>query len=379
MKELEILLENFWIIKEREPELYNAVKDASPKFKDFVEEKLGCKLIVNSYMIKLEKLPGMAESWMGIQQFESTMEYAFFCILLMFLEDRGAGEQFVLSQITEFVESSFPGDQKVDWTLFGHRRSLVKVLKLAAELGLINVDDGNDQKFMESLETEVLYESTGLSRYLVRNFTGSIQNYSSWEDIEKGEWLDADRDRGRIRRNRVYRRLIMSPAVYNEGSDDSDYDYIKKYRGLLQKDIEEMLESDLHVHRNGAFLVLNSSKQFKDVFPDNKTISGIALQINGLIIEMVQEGSLVRGSDDIITVSRPQFEGIVEKCRSMYSHGWSKEFREMGLKQLCNAIIPYMTEFAMIEDKDGKEIRIMPLAGKITGCYPEDFANTGES
>ncbi|HHW47927.1 MAG TPA: TIGR02678 family protein, partial [Clostridiaceae bacterium] len=176
MKELEILLENFWIIKEKDPELYHMVKDATPKFKDFVEEKLGYKIIVNAYMIKLEKLPGKAESWMGIQQFTSAMEYAFFCILLMFLEDRGANDQFVLSQITEYIQAVYPGEVKVDWTLFSHRKSLVKVLKFATEIGLINVDDGNEQKFMESVETEVLYESTGLSRYFVRNFTGNILN-----------------------------------------------------------------------------------------------------------------------------------------------------------------------------------------------------------
>jgi uncharacterized protein (TIGR02678 family) len=377
LKELEILLENFWIIKDRDPDLYHMVKDASPKFKDFVEEKMGCKVIVNAYMIKLEKLPGKAESWMGIQQFTSTMEYAFFCILLMFLEDRGAKDQFVLSQVTEFIQSTFPGDEKVDWTLFSHRRSLVRVLKFAAELGLISVDDGNDQKFMESVETEVLYESTGLSRYFVRNFTGNILNYSSWEDIEKGEWLDADRDRGRVRRNRVYRRVILSPAVYSEGADDSDYAYIKNFRGLIQKDIEDMLESDLHVHRNGAFLVLNPGMYFKDVFPDNKTISDIALQINGLVIEKVRKNELVRNSDDVIAVSRPQFENIVEECRDMYSGGWSKEYREMRMEQLCNDIISYMSGFGIVDDRGDGEIRIMPLAGKITGCYPEDFTAAG--
>jgi len=377
VKELEILLENFWIIKEKDPELYHMVKDATPKFKDFVEEKLGYKIIVNAYMIKLEKLPGKAESWMGIQQFTSAMEYAFFCILLMFLEDRGANDQFVLSQITEYIQAVYPGEVKVDWTLFSHRKSLVKVLKFATEIGLINVDDGNEQKFMESVETEVLYESTGLSRYFVRNFTGNILNYSSWTDIEKGEWLDADTDRGRIRRNRVYRRIVMSPAVYNEGPDDSDYDYIKKYRGLIQKDIEEMLESDIHVHKNGAFLILNPNLHFKDVFPDNKTISDITLQINGLIVDMLKKGELVRSNDDIITVSRPQFENIVQKCAELYSHGWSKEYREMRMEQLFREIVSYMSGFGLIDCKVDGEIRIMPLTGKLTGCYPEDFTAAG--
>jgi hypothetical protein len=65
----------------------------------------------------------------------------------------------------------------------------------------------------------------------------------------------------------------MSPAVYSEGPEDPDYLYIRNQRGLLQKDMEEYLDSQLHVHKNGAFLVLDSSKNFKEVFPAQKSIS----------------------------------------------------------------------------------------------------------
>lgn len=312
---------------------------------------------------------------MGIQEFEDKMEYAFLCLLLIFLEDRGAGDQFVLSQVTEFVEASFHGEEKVDWTLFRHRRSMVKVLRFAAEMSLIKVDDGDDSRFADSAETEVLYESTGLARYFVRNFTGNILNYASWKDIENGEWLDADKDRGRIRRNRVYRRLIMSPVVYSEGADDLDYLYIKNYKGMIQKDIQDMLGCDLHVHKNGAFLVLAPDKHFKDVFPDNKTISDIVLQINSVILELLKSREIEKDMNDIILISRAKFQSIIEKCRQNYQHGWSKEYREMKTETLERAVAEYMKGFGMLEeDRLSREMRIMPLAGRIIGVYPSDFA-----
>ncbi|MBE3101939.1 MAG: DUF2398 family protein, partial [Firmicutes bacterium] len=129
MKELEILLETFWIIKDKDKDLYYRVKDASLVFKDFLEQKLGYKIIINPYMIKLEKLPGKAEAWMGIQDFDTQMEYALFCLLLVFLEDKSATEQFVLSEVTEFIQAAYVGEEKVDWTLFRHRKSMVKVLR----------------------------------------------------------------------------------------------------------------------------------------------------------------------------------------------------------------------------------------------------------
>lgn len=378
MKELETLLEEFWIIKEKEKDLYYRIKDASPQFKDFLEQKLGYKLIVNPYMIKLEKLPGKAEAWMGIQDFDNQMEYALFCLLLTFLEDKSAGEQFILSEVTEFIQGSYPGEEKLDWTLFRHRRSMVKVLRFATTIGIIKADDGDEGSFMDSTDSEVLYQSTGLSRYFVRNFTGNILNYSSWLDMENGEWLDVDKDRGRVRRNRVYRRIVMSPVVYSEGPEDPDYLYIKNQRGLLQKDMEDYLDSQLHVHKNGAFLVLDSLKNFKDVFPARKNISDIALQVNAAIISLIRAGELAGREDDVIVVSRVWFESLIEDVREKNYLGWSKEFREMSFAKLYEETISYMKGFHMIEvlEKE-KEVKIMPLAGKIIGGYPKDF-NPGD-
>lgn len=375
MKELEILLERYWISKERDKELYYSIKDSVPNFKSFLSEKLGYHLIMNPYLIKLEKLPGVAESWMGINEFESIMEYVFLCLLLMFLEDKGKEEQFVLSSITEFIQGNYMGEEKVDWTLYRHRRHLIRVLRFAVDLGLIKVDDGNEQDFANSLDTEVLYESTGTSRYFVRNFTTSILDYSSYKDIENEEWGEADTDRGIIRRHRVYRRLVMSPVVYNQGSEDVDYDYIKKQRGMIATDLENFLGYDVHVHRNGALVVLNQDKNLKDTFPGGRAISDVVLMFNSVITEYIREGNLKLGSDDTVIISKAYFHNIVEELKLNYSYGWSKEYREMSLNALSEEIINYMKGFNMLEVlKQDKEIKIMPLVGKVIGTYPKDFA-----
>ncbi len=381
MKELEILLERYWVSKEEDKELYYRVKDAYPEFKDFLQNKLGYRIIINPYIIKLEKIPGKPESWMGIEDFNDKLEYVFFCLLLTFLEDKGPEEQFILSQVTEFIEAVFPGkgDEKVDWTLYNQRRHLIKVMRLAEDIHIIKLNDGTDSNFMTSSQGEVLYENTSLSKYVMQNFTGNIFNYFSFKDIEKGEWLDLDRDRGRIRRNRVYRRLFMSPIVYNEGVEDADYLYIKNYRNMLGKDVEDLLDSELHVHKNGAFIALDESKSFKDVFPNNKNISDIVLQINGIIRELLVNGEISKKEDDIITLSQPNFNNIIELCRQRYHTGWSKGFREMKPKKLCEEIMLYMKNYNMLEIKQKqKEVKILPLVGKIIGRYPKGFNTEGE-
>ena len=374
MKELEILLENYWIIKDEDKDIYHQIKDASPRFKEFCEEKLGYRYIINPNLIKLEKLPGKAEPWMGIQDFDDKYEYGFLCTLLMFLEDKGKGEQFVLSEITDYLSANFPGIEKPDWTMFRHRRFFVKVLRFATEIGMMKVDDGEEGGFMESVDTEVLYESTGLSRYFVRNFTGNVLNYENIKDIENSEWLDLDMDRGTVRRNRVYRRIFMNPAVYSEGPEDQDYLYIKNYCSMLQKDVEEVLGSRLHVHRNGAFVVLDQEKHYKDVFPDNKGVSDITLQLNGIIVEKLAAGELKTDINDIIALSRLQFDGLIFECRRRFFPGWSKEYREMNENKLSNEVFSYMKSFCMVkEDPLGREIYILPIVGKVIGNYPADY------
>ena len=58
MTTFEKLLENYWFVKELNPENYNMVKqDLTTGTQDFIKNKLGYKLIVNPYLIKLEKIP----------------------------------------------------------------------------------------------------------------------------------------------------------------------------------------------------------------------------------------------------------------------------------------------------------------------------------
>jgi len=103
MKELEILLNRRWILKSEDKELYYRVRDAVGEIRKYVTDKLGCQIIDNSLLIKLEKIPVIPEQFMGIGQFSSKEEYVYLCILLMFLEDKDAQEQFILSQLTEYM------------------------------------------------------------------------------------------------------------------------------------------------------------------------------------------------------------------------------------------------------------------------------------
>ncbi|MCT4594238.1 MAG: TIGR02678 family protein [Anaeromicrobium sp.] len=373
MKGLDILLENYWIRRNDDKEKYYGIKNSLDGIKDFLSEKLSYQLIINSQIIKLEKIPGKAESWMGIKELEHIMEYVFLCQVLMFLEDKDKEEQFLLSELTDYIEGTFMGDEKIDWTLYKQRRYLIKVLRFVVHMGIIKVNDGEDKNFANSQDSEVLYENTGISHYFMRNFIGNIMDYTSIKDLEEDELLGADKDKGRMRRNRVYRRLVMSPGIYNDGAYDHDYNYIKNYRGMIQKDMEKYLECEVHIHKNGTFLIAGEDKYYKDVFPSNRAISDVVLLFNHHLISMVKEGQLKRNEKDIIFMDMNEFYKNVVKVKEVYGKGFSKEYRDMKIEKLRDEILKYMESFLMINITNNNLIMIMPIIGKITGKYPKDF------
>ena len=380
MNALEILLGRRWILKSRDRELYYQVKDQLGAVKRFLTEKLGYQVIVNPYLIKAEKMPAKPENWMGILEFHHKIEYVFFCIVLMFLEEKEAEEQFVLSELTEYIQGQYREEQ-VDWTIYSFRRHLIKVLKYCVSCGILNVDDGNEESFARDDSSEVLYENTGVSRYFMKNFTQDIMGFSSPEDFQKEEWIGVDEDRGIVRRQRVYRRLLMTMGMYRDPETEEDFAYVKNFRNMIQGELSEFLDCELHVHRSGAFLILGEDCRMGRCFPEENTLSDIVLLVNSLIGEKIQEGKIVPGAEEQILLPREAFLGILEECRERYSRGFIKTYREMTTKEFCQEVLSYMKELSLIEERRG-DIWVSGAAGKIAGQYPKDFPeelNIGET
>ena len=380
MNALEILLGRRWILKSRDRELYYQVKDQLGAVKRFLTEKLGYQVIVNPYLIKAEKMPAKPENWMGILEFHHKIEYVFFCIVLMFLEEKEAEEQFVLSELTEYIQGQYREEQ-VDWTIYSFRRHLIKVLKYCVSCGILNVDDGNEESFARDDSSEVLYENTGVSRYFMKNFTQDIMGFSSPEDFQKEEWIGVDEDRGIVRRQRVYRRLLMTMGMYRDPETEEDFAYVKNFRNMIQGELSEFLDCELHVHRSGAFLILGEDCRMGRCFPEENTLSDIVLLVNSLIGEKIQEGKIVPGAEEQIVLPREAFLGILEECRERYSRGFIKTYREMTTKEFCQEVLSYMKELSLIEERR-EDIWVSGAAGKIAGEYPKDFLeelNIGET
>lgn len=375
MRALEILLSRRWILKSKERELYYQMKDEIGNVKKFLMEKLGYQVIVNPYLVKVEKMPAKPENWMGIQEFTEQIEYVFFCLVLMFLEDKEAEEQFVLSELTEYMQGQYREEQ-IDWTVYQYRRHLVRVMKYCVSCGILNVDDGSEESFAKDDTSEVLYENTGVSRYFMKNFTQDIMGYASPEDFEKEEWIDVDEDRGIVRRQRVYRRLLMSMGVYKTQETEEDFAYIRNYRNLIEGELSELFDCELHVHRDSAFLILGEECRLGRCFPEENTLSDIVLLMNQMIMEKIEAKEIAVSVNESIRIPKERYRSMVAECKERYGKGLVKKYREMTTGEFYREVYAYMTELELVEQVHD-DIVIRSVVGKIIGKYPEDFVKNG--
>lgn len=367
-KELALLLHNTWIVKEENVEQYYAVKHQLHTIKPFITEQLGSKLIVHPRFIKLEKVPIMTKNYMGIDGFEDPLEYVLLMLVLLYLEDKPAGEQFVLSWIADFIKTtalSLELDHMPNWDLTQHRKSLVKVIRYLTAISVIKVCEEEKVSFIENAQADGLYQTTGISNYLVRIFKNDIFKYHTITDFEQDEWQDQDIDKGEIRRYRIYRSLMYTPAVYHADLLDSDIDYIKKQRYKIKQDLEQYTEAELEVTKNMSVIFYPSANQ-KQYFPNNKTISDVVLLVNHKLQTEIASGTIRLDENEIATVNKTYMERLLKELKDEKQSCLSKQHQNLPVEKFCREVISYMEQYGLIEEWESG-YRLYPMVGRLIG------------
>ena len=378
MNEFRSLIDRFWVTKAENKELYYTLKRAQPEYKRFLNEQLGWNLIVTESVIKLEKVPPRAMPWMGIQDFTDPMDYCLLCALLLYLSDLDDEEQFLLSSLTEAVETFTKDVLSVDWTRFTHRKSMVRVLRYAQSIGLILVYDGSSESFGSNQEQEVLYENTGLSRYFPTHFGRDILHCNTVSDFEAFSWEGEDADRGQKRIHRCYQQLTLTPAMYRSEQNRADYEYIKNQRQWVSRYLKEAIGGELHIHKNGAFFVATEDNRFGMLHPRDTAISDAVLMLCTQLRQKINDGSYAREKDDTVWLSLLDFRKEILLCKAKWSNAWGKGLREESDEALIEKITKYMFDWMLLEPVDGA-VLLYPSIAKFVGSYPEDYPqNTQE-
>lgn len=371
MDEFRALMDRFWVTRAGNKELYFSLKRTLPDYRRFIQEQLGWNLIVNESVIKLEKIPPRAMPWMGIQSFQEPMDYCLLCAMLLFLADLDDGAPFLLSSLTQATATFLAEVMPVDWTQFLHRKSLVRVLQYAQEVGLVLVYDGNSAGFGGNQEQEVLYENTGLSRHFPAHFGRDIMECRSVEDFEAFSWEGEETE---SRRHRVYQQLALTPGLYCSDESRSDYEYIKNQRRAIGTSLDKTLDGELQVHKNGAFFLLSEGDRCGMTYPGTRALSDAALLLCAQLRDEILQGRYLRREDDMVVLTDREFRYEIERCRTRWGNGWGFQIRAMSLDRVVQELTTYMSQWMLLE-KLGSDILLYPAVGKLVGSYPASFHN----
>lgn len=375
MTTIDLLLNNYWIIRDKNKDDYYTIKHEinDKNVKRFIQEMLGWKLIHTEHLIKLEKIPSHAEAFMGIQEFIDTKDYCFLCAVLMYLEDKEDNSQFLLSDLIKYVETIISSYMEIDWTSFSQRKSLVRVLQYVENKGMLKTYEGDSSLYSREQTSEVLYENTGLSRYFATNFPLDITNINVYNDFEKKQMEELEDDKGNIRTNRVFRQLAVCPSLYWDDQNNPDALYVKNKRNYIASNIEKNMDATLELSKNNASVVFVDNQGIGDTHPKTSMLSEIVLLVNHELYTAAQDKRrLVVKEDDTISISANKFNDILIKLKNKYQALWSKEYREMPYERYIEVVKEYMTNWLMIKETN-EQIIIYPSCAITSGKYSREL------
>ena len=366
------LLEQFWVLRDKEPEKYRLIRDREQVLRTYFFEKTGFRLILHRAFARLEKVPAQPEPWMGIQAFKQTIDYVLLCCLMAFLENKTVDEQFLLSDLCEEIQGLYPGDEGLDWTRYEHRKAMVRVLQFAAENSILKVVDGDVSDFNYTENHEVLYEVPLTARYFLRSFPKDLFQFETMEQILAAEAAGEGERSGVERRHRVYRMLLLTPGMIKKDSEDPDFLYLRNFRNRIREDIEKHTEFQFELYKNTALLSMTEHKARYTLFPDSRAICDIALQFASVALEQL-EGAVLQ-PDGSLYLTPLDYLNWVKICHKQFAAGWSKEYREKTVDSVAEELLELLTEWKMaVKDEESGAVFLYPLLARTVGRYPRDF------
>jgi len=374
------LLDQFWILRERQPEVYQMIREREQKLRDYFFDKCGFHLIMHREFVKLEKIPASGESWMGIETFRQPRDYVLLCCLLAYLEGKSVDEQFLLSDLCETLLALYPtnpntGEQDMNWESYECRKSLVRVLAFATDMSIVSKVDGEISGFNNSMENEVLFEVPIMSRYFLRSYPKDLFQFSSKDELIQAEYAGDDEQLiGRGRKYRVYRQLLLSPIFDKYDAKEEDFLYLRNMCNRLREDIETHTFYKFELYNNAAMLTVTEKKAHMTVFPNQKGISEVMLHFAALVRGYVNRNEVHKMPEGMISLTPAEFNGWVGQCKELTGSGWSKEYRDMSLARLSQELLEEMINWKMVRlDDELGLILLSPLMGRTMGTYPLDY------
>lgn len=358
-----LLLENFWILRSESPEDYFFLRKHQVELGQELRNRFGMNLIVRAPFIQIVKRPHELASWMGDTEFIDKLDYVLFALCMAYVEEKEEESAFMMDDLTRALDLMMPETVTVDWTLYHHRRSLVRALLKMENLHLIQIIQGDTAGFEESENNqEILFMTTPQTRYFLAQVPASLTEFTDfdqfWEMINDNRNLEANQV--------IYQRLIMEPQIQREKTNPETFTRLNNYYRYFYEFFEEKSPFTLEVYKDYASLTVQSRKNWQ-IFPSNKVVDDILIQLATLIrADKRQSDGYGR-----LFYSQPNWQNLIKELQKKYQGYWSKEFKEMSLDELEKAVVNRGIDWQLMQ-KAETGIYVNPVFARIIAEMEED-------
>lgn len=371
---LHLLMENYWILRDADPESYEIIREQEEKLKTYLMERLGYRLVLHRYYAKIDKVPLQPMSWMGIEKFTQPLDYAMFCGLLAFLESKEVDEQFLLPQFIDelkmYLRDVLYVQEEENFWYLPRRRALIRAMQFAADMGLVRVYDGDIENFTGDEHYEVLYQVRPESRYFMRSIPIDITPDMNPEDLLEAEWRGTHPDPTTIQKQRIRRHLFLSPVVHPSDLPQGDYALLQEQYHLFMDDMFDHTDFQIEVYKDCAMLTCVEQNNNFTLYPFSK--NG---QRDGITLVAVLFAKMLSEKEPITHLRLADFERLMGDLREQTGFGWSKACQEKTDGQLVIQLLELLRSwrFALPDPYDSDLFMISPSYIRTVGEYPVEF------
>lgn len=371
------LLNRHWISKEEDPELFYAIRDQYTELRDWFAEFTGFSLILTRTMAKLDKAPVAAEPWMGFAEFREPRDYVLFAYALWYLESKTELDQFILTDIIEQLSDQLTvTGLAMDWENYQHRMSMVRALKKLRQLGVLRHIDGEETEWARDNQTKnVLYECAPTARYVLRHFPKELKAYDQIDDFnEQVIYPETTDGELRRRRHRVYRRLLLEPAIADQDWHADELYYVQTQRRTLQDQLQFMFGLEGSRYREGLYFFYPELSGECTLFPTAAAISDLVLLFAGELRLKLNDQEGYVSEQGVVELTSSDVEQVLYSLKEKYGEYWSKEHRSMGLSDLSDALTAHMVQWSLgrwSQEGSRKLFIVSAALSRWNACYTD--------
>ncbi len=370
---IQALLSRNWITKRDDPELFAHIRAQYQELRDWFGEYCGFALLLTRQFVKLEKVPGEAQAWMGFENFSEARDYALFSYCLWYLEGKNEMDQFLLTDMVEGIREYLTGqDVFLDWTIYTHRLSMARALKQLKSLGALVAVDGDEFEWARlGHERNVLYEPSYLARYVLRRFPQDLTTYDTLAALEAGTYSDSPEGHLKKRRHHVYRRLLQEPVVYDWQWSEEERYYVRTQRHTISENLSNFAGLEGQRYREALLFYYPEVSGEMYLFPTGRGVTDICLLLGGELRRLLSrdESGIIVEEDGRIGLTIAELEVIILQLKEKHKALWGLQHRQARGSELAREVLDHLQEWGLADRGDEGQIWINPALGRWNGDY----------